>query len=350
MTSKAFRKHLLDPESLSLWTAARKRLELPNLSVKMTEPQYAHLMFSKICEVSDAIQSDHRNELTLGDALSKGCGSKKVQAGDFYLRKVLCKTCREKHWIEIDWKWEEDNPELNLHAEVGRTALTTPCTAKEARYAASRTYAYRPAVEELSARLWELYPESGKVQPLFSIVKEDELDEEDDEEKFLRELKEENDRNLHITSTRTRQIRRPSHISSATPSQSVNKADESDESDEEDKEEPIEVDKDVEVVELESEEEEEEEGGPVSHDEFIKARTAVRAAIKSVSGLVSSDSLYISLTRATRRMENVSLPPPAVFVTKIRWMRVKRERRTKIVLLIDVQSQFPLFLIKWDRC
>ncbi|ORY80219.1 hypothetical protein BCR35DRAFT_304398 [Leucosporidium creatinivorum] len=231
-TSKAFRSLLISPASVSLWKASRRSVGLPDLTAgDMTEAQYAHLVFGTHCDI---------------------CGCKETKLADFSLRKFLCNPCRQKNWVKLTWRLEQDLP--HLHPKARLLTLKTPHSAVERRWRSwAHEYGFLPDLEAISDKLWELDPKAPADADGSEVEEDAEL---------LRELLE-NDETHESTPTRTRQPRRPSMYGYRAPTvgEGSSLADDGD-------------------AEAEGESEAEDGDGVVEDEDSEKRRAALEAFVK----------------------------------------------------------------------
>lgn len=114
--------------SESIWTAARRRLKMPDVE-GLTEPQYAELIFGKKCQVSRPEDRAFRASLELISFASQNCYGDKVGKiyYDFHIRRNLCKKCRRLKIIRIK-NFATDEPVLHerLHPFALECAMKTP--------------------------------------------------------------------------------------------------------------------------------------------------------------------------------------------------------------------------------
>lgn len=115
--------------SESIWTAARRRLKLPDVE-GLTEPQYAELIFGTKCQVGLHVrgtQSEARRKLIA--SASQNCYGDKVGKiyHDFHIRRNLCKKCRRAKIIRIK-NFAANEPILHerLHPFALACAMKTP--------------------------------------------------------------------------------------------------------------------------------------------------------------------------------------------------------------------------------
>ncbi|GAA6025169.1 hypothetical protein JCM11491_000717 [Sporobolomyces phaffii] len=140
--SKSFHAILSGPSSASLWSKARKNLDIPAVEYgSITELQLATLLFDKTCEL---------------------CGTGVVKTPDVTLRKRYCLPCRQANWVRID-----DVGKLypDIHPASIKAVAHARFTPNNTRYESSSRYALLTELQAASDHMeyLELLDEAGQV-------------------------------------------------------------------------------------------------------------------------------------------------------------------------------------------